>query len=186
MQELLKKKEEFDKKCKKLEEKKKKAEEELRKILEDEENKRRAQRKAIEESFWLRVRGYNKKEKKDKISDPIKSSEEEKLVINTQVGHTLEDTDKSIDPINENNYLSQTMIIGMKHANSESQIKTSSNFLNAAWRSSVHKRKKSRYRKLAKSTTKSRNSSLEEIKIREKEPHVVLPYLFLASQTNEV
>jgi len=66
--ELLKKKEEYDKKTKKFEFKKKKLEEEMKKMVDEELEKKKIQRKALEESFWSRIKAKQKEKQLDKIT----------------------------------------------------------------------------------------------------------------------
>ena len=78
--ELSKKKEELDKKSKKAEMKKKKNEEGMKKMLDEEVEKRNAQRKALEESFWARVKHKGKDKPVERLNLNIDRREDEQLM----------------------------------------------------------------------------------------------------------
>jgi len=97
IQELLKRKEEYDQKTKKFELKKKRLEEEMRKMVDEELEKKKLQRKALEESFWSRIKAKQKEKQLDKLTKTEETKRTNSLAIsNIELSHSV-DPSKSQD-----------------------------------------------------------------------------------------
>ena len=114
--ELSKKKEELDKKSRKAEIKKKKCEDDMKKMLDEEVEKRNAQRKALEESFWARVKAKGKDKPVDKINlnfdTPVKKEDDNHADVERMPSV---ESAKSYNDLSEKQSFMSTQSVSLKH-----------------------------------------------------------------------